>query len=190
MGKAPGSAPRVSEAVDSARETELEPRSMATAAALIFHDHATAGQALEAARSLERAGQLTFLESGLLVKNQDLSVEMREETWRSEILWGATVGGITGALLLGIPILGAAGGVAAGAYVWKHKESHKAFTAFAEQVKRTIVPGGAAVVALVESTNPDHVRLALGRFGGTLYSTELLPVEIVNIQQGLDKHKS
>ena len=162
---------------------------MATAAALIFHDHATAEQALEAVRGLEQAGDATFLESGLLVKNDDLRVEMKAEGWKSEILWGAAAGGVTGALLLGLPILGAAGGAVAGAYVWKHRESHKAFTAFAEQVKRTIVPGGAAVVALVEATNPDQVRMALGRFGGTLYSTELLPIEIVNIQEALDKHK-
>jgi uncharacterized membrane protein len=163
---------------------------MATAAALIFHDHATAEQALEAVRGLEHSGDAKFLESGLLVKNDDLSVEMKGEGWKSEILWGGAAGGVTGALLLGIPILGVVGGAAAGHHMWKHKESHQAFTAFAEQVKRTIVPGGAAVVALVESTNPDQVRKALGGFGGTLYSTELLPVEIVQIQEELDKYRS
>jgi uncharacterized membrane protein len=162
---------------------------MATAAALIYPDHATAEQALEAARSLEKAGDVKFLESGLLVKNQDLSVEMKNEGWKSEILWGTAAGGVTGALLLGIPVLGAVGGALTGNYIWKHKESQKDFTTFAEQVKHEMPPGGAAVVALVESTNPEQVRTALGRFGGTLFSTELLPVEIVNIQTELDKHK-
>jgi uncharacterized membrane protein len=163
---------------------------MATAAALIFHDHATAEQALAAVRGLEKSGDAKFLESGLLVKNDDLTVEMKGDGWKSEMLWGGAAGGVTGALLLGIPILGAVGGAAAGHHMWKHKKSHQEFTAFAEQVKRTIVPGGAAVVALVESTNPDQVRQALGGFGGTLYSTELLPVEIVSIQEELDRYTS
>jgi len=163
---------------------------MATTAALIFHDPATAGQALQAVRALEQAGDARFLESGLLVKNDDLSVEMKHESWKSEILWGTAAGGVVGALLLGLPVLGAVGGAATGAYIWKHRDSREAFMQFADQVKRTIVPGGAAVVALVESTNPDRVRKALGRFGGTLYSTELLPIEIVNIQAELDKHRA
>ena len=161
---------------------------MATAAALIFHDHDTAERALEAVRALEKAGDARFLESGLLVKHQDLSVQMKEKGWKSELVWGAAAGGVTG-VLLGLPVLGAVGGGAAGAYIWKHKDSHKAFEKFADQVKRTIVPGGAAVIALVESTNPEQVRAALGTFGGTLYSTELLPVDIVAIQEELDKHK-
>ena len=163
---------------------------MATAAALIFHDHATAEQALEAVRVLEQAGDAKFLESGLLVKNDDLTVDMKHESWTSEMLWGTAAGGVVGALLLGLPVLGAVGGAATGAYIWKHKDSRQAFMEFADQVKRTIVPGGAAVVALVESTNPDQVRMALGRFGGTLYSTELSPIEIVNIQAELDKYKA
>jgi uncharacterized membrane protein len=163
---------------------------MATAAALIFHDHATAELALDTVRGLEKSGDAKFLESGLLVKNDDLTVEMKGESWKSEIVMGGAAGGVAGALLLGIPILGAIGGAAAGHHMWKHRESHQAFTEFARQVRRTIVPGGAAVVALVESTNPEHVRKALGGFGGTLYSTELLPVEIVNIQEELDKFRT
>ncbi len=163
---------------------------MATAVALIFHDHISAEQALEAARQLEKSGDAEFLESGLLVKNDDLSVEMKTDTWKAEALWGGASGGVVGSLLLGLPVLGMAAGAATGAYVWKHRESRATFSAFAEQVQRTIVPGGAAVLALVESTNPDKVRESLGRFGGTLYSTELLPVEIVNIQAELDKHRT
>jgi uncharacterized membrane protein len=174
------------------RETALtasEEPIMATAAALIFHNHATAELALEAARSLEKSGDAKFLESGLLVKYQDLSVEMKKEGWKSELLVGTAAGGVIGALLIGVPVAGAIGGALAGTYVWKHTESHRAFSAFAEQVKHEMVPGGAAVVALVESTNPPHVHAALGRFGGTLFTTELAPVEIVGIQTELDKHK-
>jgi uncharacterized membrane protein len=162
---------------------------MATAAALIFPDHAAAEQALEAARALEKAGDVSFLESGLLVKHQDLSVEMKNEGWKSELVWGTAAGGVTGALLLGMPVLGAIGGALAGRYIWKHKESQKDFVAFADQVKREMPPGGAAVIALVEATNPDQVRRALGKFGGTLFSTELKPAEIVNIQEALDRYK-
>jgi uncharacterized membrane protein len=163
---------------------------MPTAAALIFPDHATAEQALEAVRSLEKTGDVKFLESGLLVKNQDLSVEMLDEGWKSEILFGAAAGGVTGALLLGIPVLGAVGGALAGTYFSKHKESQQAFKKFADQVKHEMPPGGAALVALVESSNPDQVGTALGRFEGTFFSTELLPIEMVKIQTELDKHKA
>jgi uncharacterized membrane protein len=162
---------------------------MATAIALIFPNHAAAEQALNAARSLEKAGHIEFVESGLLVKYQDLSVEMTKEGWQSEFLVGTAAGGVIGALLIGVPVAGAIGGALAGTYAWKHTESHRAFSAFAEQVKHEMVPGGAAVVALVESTNPPEVHAALGKFGGTLFTTELAPVEIVGIQTELDKFK-
>jgi uncharacterized membrane protein len=162
---------------------------MATAAALIYPDEASAAKALEAARALEKSGDAKFLESGLLVKNQDNSAEMKKEGWKSEIVLGGTAGGVIGALVLGVPVLGAVGGALAGHYMWKHKESQEAFQAFANQVKRELPPGGAAVVALIESTNPDRVRAALGRFGGTLFATEVPPTEIVNIQAEMDKHR-
>ena len=91
---------------------------MATAIALIFPNHAAAEQALDAARSLEKAGHIEFVESGLLVKYQDLSVEMTKEGWQSEFLVGTAAGGVIGALLIGVPVAGAIGGALAGTYAW------------------------------------------------------------------------
>jgi uncharacterized membrane protein len=162
---------------------------MATAAALIFPDETTAAQALAAMREVEKSGDAKFLESGLLVKNQDGRVDMKDDGWKSEILLGGAAGGVIGALLLGLPVLGAVGGAFTGKYIWKHKGSQEEFQAFADQVRREMPPGGAAAVALVESTNPNRVRAALGAFGGTLFSTDLPAVEVANIQTELDKHK-
>ena len=162
---------------------------MATAVALIFPDEGTAEQALQAARGLERSGDAKFLESGLLVKTAPGTAEMKQQGWTSEILVGGVAGGALGALILGVPILGAVGGALAGAYAWTHKDSQEAFRAFAETVKREMPAGGAAVVALVESTDPERVRAELGRFGGTLFSTDVPPAEIVAIQTELDKHR-
>ncbi|MFL5761735.1 MAG: DUF1269 domain-containing protein [Thermomicrobiales bacterium] len=162
---------------------------MATAAALIFPDQTTAGHALEALRAVENSGDAKFLESGLLIKNPDGRVEMKKDGWKSEIMVGGAAGGAIGALLLGLPVIGVAGGALAGRYIGKHKESEETFQAFADQVKREMPPGGAAVLALVEATNPGRVHAALGAFGGTLFSTDLPAAEIANIQTELDKHQ-
>jgi uncharacterized membrane protein len=162
---------------------------MATAVALIFPDQGTAEQALAAARALERTGDAKFLESGLLVKTDIDRAEMKKDGWRSEILVGGAAGGVLGVLILGVPVLGAVGGALAGTYAWKHKDSQEAFRAFADSVKRELPVGGAAVVALVESTDPARVRAALGPFGGTLFATDVPPAEIAAVQTELDKHK-
>ncbi|HEY7030571.1 MAG TPA: DUF1269 domain-containing protein [Thermomicrobiales bacterium] len=162
---------------------------MATAVALIFPDQGTAEQALAAARALEHAGDATFLESGLLVKTAIDKAEMTKDGWKSEIVFGGVAGGVLGALILGVPILGAAGGALAGRHVWKHKDSQEAFRAFADQVKHEMPEGGAAVVALVESTNPARVRAELGTFGGTLFATDVPPAEIAAIQAEMDTHR-
>ena len=162
---------------------------MAIAVALIFPDEATAEQALAATRALERAGDAKFLESGLFVKTDFGKAEMKQGGWRSEILVGGAAGGALGALILGAPILGVVDGALVGVYAWKHKDSQEAFRAFADTVKHELPVGGAAVVALVESTNPARVRAELGRFGGTLFATDVPPAEIAALQTELDKHK-
>jgi len=124
-----------------------------------------------------------------LVKTAIDRAELKTAGWRSQLLVGGAAGGVLGALILGVPILGAVGGALAGQYVWKHKDGQEAFHAFADTVKREMPVGGAAVIALVESTNPEQVRATLGPFGGTLFATDVPPSEIVAIQSELDEHK-
>jgi uncharacterized membrane protein len=162
---------------------------MATAVALIFPDQGTAERALKAARELEHAGDAKFLESGLLVKTDIDKAEMTKDGFESEIFGGAVAGTVLGALILGVPVLGAVGGGLAGRHVRKHKDSREAFRAFADTVKRELPVGGAAVVALVESTDPARVRAGLGAFGGTLFSTDVPPAEIAAIQTEMDEHR-
>lgn len=131
-----------------------------------------AGRALEALRSLQKAGQLRLDDTAVVVKDADGKVQVDNTVDRGII--AGTVGGSLLGLLLGfmVPILGLAIGAAGGALVGKLADMG-IDQKFVNELKDSLTPGSSALFAIVAGERPEAAIAAFEPFEGTLRHTSL-----------------
>jgi uncharacterized membrane protein len=144
--------------------------------AVVYDDAATAGRALAALSGLADEHALALEDAAVVVRNED-GVELHQEhslAGGEGVVGGGTVGLILG-LALGIPIAGAivgiAGGVGAAAIDTGIPDDEL------RRIGKTLVPGRAAMLALVKHGDWTRIGAALEPYGGEVLVSEV-PADI------------
>lgn len=152
---------------------------------IVFPDLASAQQARQAIRGLERQGLLALEDAAVMSRDTDGKTRIHNEADRSVKL-GAGAGAAVGLVLsFGFPLLGLAIGAGGGALTAKllDRGLDKKFVA---GVERALQPGSSALALVITSAEPAALRGALEPFHGTLYETTLDPELATALRRALE----
>lgn len=139
---------------------------------IIFDSMDEADNVRSTLRDLGRSGNLTILDSAVVVKDAQGEVKVNNQVGRN-VKWGLIGGGILGGLLFFLfPIAGIVGGAAAGAVIGKSL-GDDVDGKFINQVKADLKLGTSALFVITSDENADAVFGALKPYKGTVYHTSL-----------------
>lgn len=140
-----------------------------------FEQEATAAQALDALREVQRAGGAGIADAAVVQKDPDGKAHVKG-TLDGGAIGGAAIGGALGLLLfMFFPILGVAIGAIGGALVG-HAVSDRIDKDFVREVSDKLDAGHSALFVLIKDAEPDAVLAALRPIeGGTIVQTTLDP---------------
>jgi uncharacterized membrane protein len=140
-----------------------------------FEKEATANEALEALRGLQRAGAAAISDAAVVQKDPDGKTHVKG-TLDGGAIGGAAIGGALGLILfIFFPVIGVAIGAIGGALVG-HALSDRVDKDFVRQVSEKLEAGHSALFVLLKDANPAAVMAALRPIeGGTIIQTTLDP---------------
>ena len=153
---------------------------------ITFDNPDEADRVRDVLRDLSRQGQLTILDSAVVVKDAQGEVKVNNQIGRN-VKWGLIGGGILGGLLFFLfPIAGIVGGAAAGAVIGKSL-GDDVDKGFIEDVKNALQPGTSALFVITRDEHADAVFGALKPFKGTVYHTSLSPTNEETLKRVLSE---
>jgi uncharacterized membrane protein len=145
---------------------------MSQVVAISFDSEDDARSALASLRGLEKAGQIHFEDTAIVVHHADSKFEVKNEA-SSTTETGAVVGALLGGLLFVVfPIAGIALGAAAGAGVGALL-GNGVDGDFVKEVKEQLPPGKSALFLVIKDANADATIPALRRYHGEVIQTTL-----------------
>ena len=145
---------------------------MSQVVAISFDTESDAQSALASLRGLEKAGQIHFEDTAIVVHHADSKFEVKNEA-SSTTETGAVVGALLGGLLFVVfPIAGIALGAAAGAGVGALL-GNGVDGDFVKEVKEQLPPGKSALFLVIKDANADATIPALRRYHGEVIQTTL-----------------
>jgi uncharacterized membrane protein len=142
----------------------------------VFESGESAWNALVDARVAAASGRFELCDACVVARNDDGSVHVRESSDVTDKEGGGygALWGLLGGALIGVPVVGAAAGVALGVYAARRRD-FGITDAFEQRVAERLQPGKAAAVALVPGTIADDLeRAAVAR--GAWATTVVLDV--------------
>jgi uncharacterized membrane protein len=123
-------------------------------------------------RSLEKNDLLDVEDAAVIVRDAEGKVKVDDETSHG-VAVGIGAGALAGLFVAFMfPIVGIAVGAASGAAV-AHFMELGVDKKFVKDVTEALQPGTSALLIVVNSSNQEAVRAALGPYKGTLYQTSL-----------------
>jgi uncharacterized membrane protein len=147
---------------------------MSQVVALSFNSENDAQSALASLRGLEKAGQIHFEDTAIVVHGTDGKFAVKNEA-SGTTETGAVVGAVLGGLLfLAFPIAGLAIGAAAGAGIGAML-GNGIDGDFVKEVKEQLPAGKSALFLVIKDSNADATIPALRRFHGEVIQTSLDP---------------
>jgi uncharacterized membrane protein len=145
---------------------------MSQVVAISFNSEGDARSALASLRGLEKAGQIHFEDTAIVVHETDGKYQVKNEA-SSTTETGAVVGAVVGGLLFVMfPIAGIALGAAAGAGIGAAL-GNGVDGQFVKEVKEQLPPGRSALFLVIKDAAADSTIPALRRYHGELIQTTL-----------------
>jgi uncharacterized membrane protein len=139
---------------------------------ITFETMDEADKVRDALRGVAKQGQLTIIDSAVVVKDENGEVKVNNQVGRN-VKWGLIGGGILGGLLFFLfPIAGIVGGAAAGAVIGKSL-GDDVDKGFVKDVTNALKPGNSALFVITANEQADAAFGALKPFKGTVYHTSL-----------------
>ena len=145
---------------------------MSQVVAISFNSEGDARSALASLRGLEKAGQIHFEDTAIVVHETGGKYQVKNEA-SSTTEAGAVVGAVIGGLLFVMfPVAGIALGAAAGAGIGAAL-GNGVDGQFVKEVKEQLPEGKSALFLVVKDANADSTIPALRRYHGELIQTTL-----------------
>ncbi|KUO10330.1 DUF1269 domain-containing protein [Streptomyces sp. DSM 15324] len=141
--------------------------------AVAYPNQDVAEAALVELRQLDTEHTVHVVDAVLVTRDDEGEVKLhgRLSPAAAGAVDGALWGGIIGMLLLQ-PLLGAAIGAATGGVIGANSRDEDQ-TEFIKKLGQRLIPGGAAVIALIAEATPDKALPRMAQFGGEVLHTSL-----------------
>ena len=158
---------------------------MSELVAIAYPDHQVAEVVRDVLADLSKDGLIELEDAVIAARDRDgkLQLEQTLHPARPRAVGGAVAGGVAG-LLVGIPILGAAVGVASLA-AGARRCDVGVDDAFARELAGELEPPRAALVLLVRSATADEVLPEIREYGGRVLRTTLSDENEASLREGL-----
>lgn len=150
----------------------------------VFDDAATAYEARQAVRDLERQIFVAVEDAVVISRDAAGTTHVANEI-AGDVRAGGRVGALAGLLLgIGVPVLGLALGAAGGALPARRAQ-RGLDEAFVHALEAELQPGTSALAVIVLDANPVALRVALDPFRGRMIQTRIDPELAEQVQNAL-----
>lgn len=156
---------------------------------LAFQDQATAEQALEELKSLQKQNLITLSDAATVIRTEDGKTKVKQAYNLVGIgtlggaFWGTLIG-----LLFMMPWLGLAIGAITGALGGKLSD-FGIDDDFIKEVSQTVEPGHAALFLLIEEVTADRVIAELEKYNPTVLRTNLSAEDEAKLRETFSGHE-